>query len=91
MLCNYQNTVMNILSDRVIKVDKDLCIECATCWDNLPEFFIPDESGKSSIVEEYQTEDDESASFGEPPEDLIVDIEDIIEDCPATAISFDDE
>ncbi|MHA1917193.1 MAG: ferredoxin [Candidatus Ranarchaeia archaeon] len=76
------------MSDRILKVDKDLCIECATCWDNLPEFFNPDDEGKSSIVEEYQTEDDDSASFGEPPEELIMDIEEIIEECPASAISF---
>ena len=58
-----------------VKLDKELCIGCGLCEENLPEIF---KTG------DYTAE----LKKTDVPEHLEKELEDTIEDCPADAISI---
>ncbi|MDC7226334.1 MAG: ferredoxin [Spirochaetales bacterium] len=58
-----------------VKLDKNLCVGCGLCEENLPEVFR---------TGDYTAE----LKKDELPDDMKTKIEEIIEDCPADAISI---
>jgi len=71
----------------VIKVDKDICIACGTCYAVCPDFFEEDSNGKSHVKEEYRTEETNSHSLGDAPDDLLDSVEEALDSCPVSAIT----
>jgi ferredoxin len=68
-----------------IRIDRDECIQCATCWQVCPEVFEegPDD-WMSQIVEEYRVDND--PALGEAPEELEDCIQEAVVNCPVQII-----
>jgi ferredoxin len=79
------------MSENTVKVNVDLCIACATCYDMCPDFFMADDEGKSRILEEYQESDDDLESVGECPDDQIDCVTDAKDSCPVEAITIGED
>ncbi len=56
-----------------------------------PDFFTMDDEGKSHVLEEHQTSDDELESVGEVPDDQIDCVTDAKDSCPVEAISLGED
>jgi len=73
-----------------ILIDRDECIQCATCWANCPEVFEEGaEDWMSQIVEKYRVAAEGGAgdpALGEVPEELESCVRDAAEDCPVEII-----
>jgi ferredoxin len=68
-----------------IRIDRDECILCGTCWEACPEVFEenPDD-GLSQVVEKYRIKDDPAQ--GGVPEELEGCVKDAAGDCPVEII-----
>ena len=68
-----------------LRIDRDECIQCATCWQVCPEVFEegPDD-GLSQIVEPYRVDGD--PALGEVSEALVDCIQEAAESCPVQII-----
>lgn len=68
-----------------IRIDRDECILCATCWETCPEVFeeSPDD-GTSQIVVKYRRDDDPAQ--GEVPEELEDCVREASDLCPVYII-----
>jgi ferredoxin len=68
-----------------IKIDRDECIQCASCWSVCPDIFeeAPDD-GFSQIVETYRIDTD--SALGIAPEDLRNCATEAAESCPVEII-----
>ena len=60
-----------------VKLDKELCIGCGLCEENLPEIFI---------TGDYTAE----LKKTDVPDEMREKLEETIEDCPTDAISIDE-
>ena len=71
-----------------VRIDRDECIACATCWESCPEVFEdgPDD-GLSQIVERYRVNGD--LALGEVPDELDC-VNDAEIDCPVEIIHVDE-
>lgn len=58
-----------------LKVDKEKCIACGTCYSTMPDYFEMDEEGKAKATEGKET----SKEDGEKAVNI----------CPVGAISYD--
>lgn len=58
-----------------IAVDQEVCIGCGTCVGIAPEHFKLDNEGKSSVIKQYNVEDNEI-------------IMEVIDSCPVDAIKL---
>ena len=68
-----------------VRIDREECIECGTCYADCPEVFEESpEDYFSQIVEEYRVDDD--PAVGEVPEDLEECVEDAVYGCPVEII-----
>ena len=67
-----------------VRIDRDECISCATCWEDCPEVFEegPDD-GLSQIVEQYRVDGD--LAHGDVPEEEDC-VHDAAADCPVEII-----
>ncbi|MHA2059904.1 MAG: ferredoxin [Candidatus Ranarchaeia archaeon] len=79
------------MSENTVKVNVDLCIACGTCYEMCPDFFTADDEGKSHVMEEYQTSDDDLESIGDSPDDQIDCVTDAKDSCPVEAIFIGEE
>ncbi|MEM0093709.1 MAG: ferredoxin [Thermofilum sp.] len=71
-----------------VRVDKNLCISCGSCWVIAPQVFEEDpDTFKSRVKEPYRTLDSESESVGEIPSQLVNDAKSAADACPAGAIT----
>jgi ferredoxin len=68
-----------------VRIDRDECIVCGTCWEDCPEVLEegPDD-GLSQIVEQYRVDDDPSR--GEVPEELESCVQEAAANCPVEII-----
>jgi ferredoxin len=71
-----------------VKIDREECISCATCWIDCPDFFEEGEDGTSQVVEPYRVGGE--ISVGEVPADLQVCVREAAEDCPVEAIQVEE-
>ncbi|WEU39842.1 MAG: ferredoxin [Candidatus Odinarchaeum yellowstonii] len=53
-----------------MKVNRELCIACGSCYSVCPEVYESDDEGKSKIVAKYLKTQSEKYSIGEVGEDL---------------------
>jgi ferredoxin len=68
-----------------IRIDRDECILCGTCWEDCPEVFEEStDDGLSQVMEEYRTDDDEAQ--GEVPGELENCVQDAADNCPVEII-----
>jgi ferredoxin len=67
-----------------VRIDRDECISCATCWEDCPEVFEegPDD-GFSQIVEPYRVDGD--LALGEVPDEHDC-VHNAAADCPVEII-----
>jgi ferredoxin len=68
-----------------VRIDRDECIQCATCWEVCPKVFEegPDD-WMSQIVEPYRVDGD--PALGEVPEELESCVRDAADSCPVEII-----
>jgi ferredoxin len=71
-----------------IRIDRDECILCGSCWEDCPEVFeeSPDD-GLTQVVEKYRTGGD--LAQGEVPEELESCVQEAAEDCPVEIIHLE--
>jgi ferredoxin len=71
-----------------VRIDRDECIVCGSCWVDCPEVFEegPDD-GFSQVVEQYRLDDD--LSQGEVPEELESCVQEAAEICPVEIIHLE--
>jgi len=71
-----------------VRIDRDECIACATCWEVCPEVFEegPDD-GLSQIVEQYRVDDD--LALGKVPDEQDC-VHDAVADCPVEIIRVEE-
>ena len=68
-----------------IRIDRDECIQCATCWETCPEVFEEGlDDGLSQVVEKFRINDDPGQ--GEIPEELQDCVRDAADGCPVEII-----
>lgn len=73
-----------------VRVDKNLCISCGSCWAIAPQVFEEDPGTfKSRVKEPYRVADSESESVGEIPPELVSDAKAAADACPAGAITVE--
>lgn len=65
-----------------IEIDQETCIGCGNCESVCPEVFVLGEQVKSSVVDEYRTEEE---NMGEAPDDIGC-VKSAEEGCPVNAI-----
>jgi len=71
-----------------VRIDRDECIACATCWESCPEVFEEGpEDGLSQIVEQYQVDGD--LAQGEVPEKESC-VHEAAADCPVEIIHVEE-
>jgi len=68
---------------KYVKIDQETCIRCGACESACPEVFKLNAQAKSTVTEEYITEDEDK---GEAPDDVDC-VEDAENGCPVDAIS----
>ncbi|MBC7250242.1 MAG: ferredoxin [Anaerolineae bacterium] len=75
-------------SNLIVRIEREECISCATCWSNCPEFFEenPDD-GLSQVVEKYRIGD--NPGEGEAPEALEDCVREAADDCPVEIIHLE--
>ncbi len=66
-----------------VEIDQETCIGCGACESICPEVFELNAEAKSTVTEEYRTEDGDE---GEVPDDVDC-VEDAEKGCPVDAIS----
>jgi ferredoxin len=71
-----------------VRIDRDECIACASCWEICPEVFAegPDD-WLSEIVEQYREDGD--VAQGEVPDDLDC-VQEAADDCPVGIIHIEE-
>jgi ferredoxin len=71
-----------------IRIERDECIFCASCWEDCPEVFEegPDD-GFSQVVEQYRLDGDPSQ--GEVPEELESCVQGAADMCPVEIIHLE--
>jgi len=71
-----------------VRVDRELCTQCAVCWATCPEVFEEDpDEGYSQIVELYRIEG--KVDQGEVPDTLSHCVTDAMDSCPSEAIKIE--
>lgn len=68
-----------------VEIDKDTCIGCGNCESVCPEVFELGSMVKSTVTEEYRTEEE---YLGEVPDDIEC-LEKAEDECPVDAISVE--
>jgi ferredoxin len=72
-----------------IRIDRDECIQCATCWEDCPEVFEEGpEDWMSQIVEKYRVDGD--PALGEVPEELEGCVQSAADECPVEIIHINE-
>jgi len=69
-----------------VKVDKDLCTACGSCYALCDKVYESDDEGKSQIVENLRAGD---VNIGEIGDDLYNCAKDAADTCPVEAISIE--
>jgi ferredoxin len=71
-----------------VRIDRDECIVCGTCWEDCPQVFEegPDD-GLSQIVEQYWVDGDPAQ--GEVPEELESCVQEAAANCPVEIIHLE--
>ncbi len=69
-----------------VKVDRELCIACGTCYSICPDVYESDDEGKSRIVAKYLKEQSDKYSIGEVGKELEKCARDGAESCAVEAI-----
>jgi len=68
-----------------IKIDRDECIQCASCWSICPDVFEEGpEDGLSQVVKSYRVGND--LALGAAPEKLRACVTEAAESCPVEVI-----
>ncbi len=71
-----------------VKIDREECISCESCWTVCPEFFQQNPTDNwSEVVPKYQTGGDPAS--GEAPTDLLDKVKEAADSCPVTIIHVD--
>jgi len=71
-----------------VRIDRDECISCATCWEGCPEVFEEGpEDGFSQIIEQYRVDGD--LAQGEVPEEESC-VREAAADCPVEIIHIEE-
>ncbi len=69
----------------MVKIDRDACIVCESCWQTCPDVFEQNASDSwSQIVPQYQVNSDPAS--GAVPEDLKDKVKEAADSCPVTII-----
>ena len=72
-----------------VKIEREECISCGTCWSTCPDFFEEDpEDGYCSIIEQYRVGG--NPAEGEVPADLEDCVREAAEECPVEIIHLDE-
>ncbi|MEM2108936.1 MAG: ferredoxin [Candidatus Odinarchaeota archaeon] len=71
-----------------IKINRELCIACGSCYAVCPEVYESDEEGKSKIVDKYLKEHSDENSIGEVEEELENCAREGAESCAVEAIEI---
>jgi len=72
-----------------VKIEREECISCGTCWSTCPDFFEEDpEDGYCSIIEQHRVGGDPAE--GEAPADLEDCVREAAEECPVEIIHLDE-
>jgi ferredoxin len=68
-----------------VTIDREECIQCATCWEDCPEVFEESEEDYlSQIVEQYRVDGD--PAVGEIPDELESAAQEAADLCPVEVI-----
>ncbi len=69
----------------MVKINRDECVVCESCWQICPEVFVQNTSDTwSQIVPQYQVNSDPAS--GAVPEDLKDKVQEAADACPVTII-----
>ncbi|MHA1835627.1 MAG: ferredoxin [Candidatus Odinarchaeia archaeon] len=72
-----------------VKINKELCIACGSCYAVCSEVYEEDEEGKSKLLDEFEKEGNENLSSGEIPDELKDCATEGAETCPVDAIEIE--
>ncbi|MHA1238866.1 MAG: ferredoxin [Candidatus Odinarchaeia archaeon] len=71
-----------------VKVDKDACTACGSCYALCPDVYEEDDEGKSRIVEKFRKTGDDYSGIIE--DDLYTCAKDAADTCPVNAITVEE-
>lgn len=70
-----------------VRIQRENCTSCSTCWETCPDVFEPNEDDNfSQIREKFRVKED--ISHGELPDDLKSCAEDAAASCPVSIITI---
>ncbi|MEM3507270.1 MAG: ferredoxin [Candidatus Bathyarchaeia archaeon] len=74
-----------------IEVNREVCIGCGVCASLCPEVFEIDEENKSKISSKFSINQNEKASTGKIPLNLLDCVKSAAESCPVSSIIIKSE